>query len=57
MGHRLEAFVNESDAAAMIEIAQSVGIEAKIVGRCEVSTTGKNQLTILHAGETIQFED
>jgi phosphoribosylformylglycinamidine cyclo-ligase len=39
MGHRLEMFTNEMDAAALIEIAASLGIEAQIIGRVEASDT------------------
>jgi phosphoribosylformylglycinamidine cyclo-ligase len=35
MGHRLEIFTEESAAAAIISIAESFGIEAKVVGRVE----------------------
>lgn len=39
MGHRLEIFTNESDAANLIQIASSLGIEAQIIGRVEASAT------------------
>ncbi len=35
MGHRMEVYVSPEDAAQVIEIAQSFGIEARIVGRVE----------------------
>ena len=35
MGHRMEVYVSPEDAAQVIEIAQSFGIEAQIVGRVE----------------------
>ncbi len=35
MGHRMEIYVSPQDAAKVIEIAQSFGIEAQIVGRVE----------------------
>jgi phosphoribosylformylglycinamidine cyclo-ligase len=44
MGHRMEIYCNENDAAFMIEAANSFNIEAKIIGRCE-SINGK-KLTI-----------
>jgi phosphoribosylformylglycinamidine cyclo-ligase len=37
MGHRLEIFTNEKAAQKMIETANSLGIEAKIVGYTEAS--------------------
>jgi len=44
MGHRMEIYLAEKDAARVIEIAGEFGIDAKIVGRCEM-TEGK-KLTI-----------
>jgi len=44
MGHRMEIYLAEEDAARVIAIAGEFGIEAKIIGRCE-STDGK-KLTI-----------
>jgi phosphoribosylformylglycinamidine cyclo-ligase len=35
MGHRMEVYVSPEDAAQVIEIAQSFGIDAQIVGRVE----------------------
>lgn len=35
MGNRLEFYVNEADAAAIIEVAQSFNIDAQIIGRVE----------------------
>jgi phosphoribosylformylglycinamidine cyclo-ligase len=37
MGHRLEIFTNESNAAAMIAVAKALGIDAQIIGRVEAS--------------------
>ncbi|MCH5720595.1 AIR synthase-related protein [Niabella hibiscisoli] len=39
MGTRLEIYTNEADAAAMISVAQSLGVQAQIVGRVEASAT------------------
>lgn len=39
MGHRLEIFTNEAAAEKMIAIAASLGIEARVVGRTEASTS------------------
>ncbi len=41
MGHRMEIYTNEEVAAKVIEIAESFGVEAKIVGRCEASKEKK----------------
>ena len=36
MGHRFEIYLPESLASEIIKISESFGVEAKIVGRCEV---------------------
>jgi len=41
MGHRMELFVDENDAVAIIEIASGFNLEARIIGRCEASPTKK----------------
>jgi phosphoribosylformylglycinamidine cyclo-ligase len=53
MGHRLEVFTPEASAAAMINIAEELGIEAKIVGRVEAGK--KKELIIKIAGEEIVY--
>jgi phosphoribosylformylglycinamidine cyclo-ligase len=35
MGHRLELYLPQAVAAPVIEIAESFGVEARIVGRVE----------------------
>lgn len=50
MGHRMEIYLNENHAERVIEISQSFGVEAKIVGYCK-SHKGK-KLTI-HSEEGI----
>ena len=44
MGHRLEAYVPESIAQTLIDIAKTFNIEAQIIGRVE--TASKKQVTI-----------
>ncbi len=44
MGHRMELYVDQIRADEIISIANSFNIEAKIIGRCESSST--KQLTI-----------
>jgi len=44
MGHRMELYVPESSAAAIIEISKSFGVDAQIVGRC--IGTEKKKVTI-----------
>ncbi len=50
MGHRLEAFIEESAADGVIALARSMGIEAQVIGHLEPNATG-NQVTIQHQGE------
>lgn len=45
MGHRMEIYLSPEDAQAVIDIAASFGIDARIVGRVEDADT--NKLTIL----------
>ncbi len=40
-GHRLEFYINEEIAKDLIQIAESFGVQAQIVGRVEASTTKK----------------
>lgn len=35
MGHRMEVYLNEDDAQHIIDVSESFGVRAKIVGRCE----------------------
>jgi len=53
MGHRLEIFTDEKEAAALMAIAESFGVEARVVGRVEASD--KKELVIRHNGEEIVF--
>lgn len=41
MGHRMEVYCRQEDASIMIEAAESFGIDAQIIGRCEKSTGAK----------------
>lgn len=45
MGHRMEIYVSSEDAAQIIEVSESFGVRAKIVGRCEA-----------HAGKKLTIE-
>jgi phosphoribosylformylglycinamidine cyclo-ligase len=45
MGHRMEIYTDEADAAAIIDIAAGFNLEARIVGRCEVAES--RRLTII----------
>ena len=52
MGHRMEIYLAEENAARIIAIAEAFGIEAKIIGKCEAATEQK--LTI--SSEYGEFE-
>jgi phosphoribosylformylglycinamidine cyclo-ligase len=41
MGHRMELYVNEDIAKSLIEISESFGIAAKIIGRVESAVNKK----------------
>lgn len=45
MGHRMELYVNEDIAQELISISLEFGIDAKIIGRCEISDS--KRLTII----------
>lgn len=53
MGHRLEVFTNEADAADMIRVGEQFGIAAKIVGRVEAND--KKELVLKVGDETIVY--
>jgi len=41
MGHRMELYVDEADAAAIIEIASGFSLDARVIGRCEASPSSR----------------
>lgn len=53
MGHRMELYVPEEIAAALVEISESFGIEAKVVGRCEAAK--QSRLTISAGASIFQY--
>lgn len=53
MGHRMEIYVEPKDAQQIIEISQSFGVDAQIIGRVEESVTKK--LTIKAGGEIYTY--
>ncbi len=55
MGHRLEVYTTPDAASAMIQLAESFGIEARVIGRCEASE--KNKLTIQSELGEFVYED
>lgn len=57
MGHRMEVYCTKADAKKVIEIANSFGIDAQIVGYTEKTKRSdkKNHLTIKVDGKTIEY--
>ncbi len=57
MGHRMEVYCKPEDAKKVLAIAKSFGIDAAIIGRTEKSKRkdGKNHVTIVHEGKTIEY--
>ncbi|MEN9347995.1 MAG: hypothetical protein RLZZ77_1506, partial [Bacteroidota bacterium] len=53
MGHRMEIYTNEKAAVEMIALAQSMGIEAQIIGRVEKASEKK--LTIISEHGTFEY--
>ena len=53
MGHRMEIYLAPEHAARVIEISESFGIEARIVGRVEEADT--NRLTIKSEFGTFEY--
>jgi len=47
MGHRMELYVDEADAGAIIEIAAGFNLDARIVGRCEASASRRLTISTL----------
>ncbi|WP_276390288.1 AIR synthase related protein [Eudoraea chungangensis] len=52
-GHRMELYVNENIAADIMSISEALGVEARIIGRVEASTTKK--LTIKSTYGTFEY--
>ena len=53
MGHRFEIYINEKNADDIIRIASSFGLDARIIGHCESSSSRK--LTISSEFGTFQY--
>ena len=54
MGHRMEFYVDERVAADIIAVSQSLGVDARVVGRVEAAA-GNAQVTIRRAGEEFVY--
>jgi len=55
MGHRLEVYCKKEAANAIIGIAQSFGIDAKIVGEVFKNHDRKNKTTIVHDKKELHY--
>lgn len=53
MGHRMELYLPEEIAGEIIDISQSFGVEARIIGRCEKSDNKK--LSIFHENSVFEY--
>lgn len=53
MGHRLEIYIKPEDAERVLAIAESFGIEAKVIGRVEEAP--ENKLTIISPKGTFEY--
>ena len=58
MGHRMEVYCKKSDAAKVIEISKSYGIDAQVIGYTEKSARAdkKNHVTVKYAGRTLEYD-
>lgn len=54
MGHRLDIFTNEAAADDLIKVSQSLGVEARIIGRVEQSE--KKELLLKADVEVISYQ-
>ena len=54
MGHRMELYVAPEDAPRIIEISESFGVEARIIGRVEEAQ--HNKLTIHSPHGILSYE-
>ncbi len=55
MGHRLEVYLPAEHAAKVIELSESFGIDAQIVGRVEAQAEGADRLTINSEFGTFEY--
>jgi phosphoribosylformylglycinamidine cyclo-ligase len=56
MGHRFEIYLSEEFAGRVIEISESFGIPARVVGRVENGVAGKKTLRITSDKGTFEYE-
>jgi phosphoribosylformylglycinamidine cyclo-ligase len=53
MGHRLEVYLEQKHAQAVLDVAKDFGIEAKVIGRVEPSN--KKKVTIRHPDSIFEY--
>ncbi len=56
MGHRMEVYLNEKHAQAVIDVAQSFGIDAQVIGRVEQHTGNAVRIESPHGSFDYEFE-
>ena len=54
MGHRLEMYVEPTQAVALVELGQACGIAAQVIGQIQASPQG-NQVVVTHEGESYSY--
>lgn len=54
MGHRMELYIDQKNASQVIEISKSFDVDAKIIGRVEVSD--KKKVTVVGAHGNFSYE-
>lgn len=57
MGHRMELYVPESEAKAIIDIVASFNIDAKIIGHVESGNKKSLTITVPETGEIINYDN
>ena len=53
MGHRFEIYIDQKNAAEIIDIAAAFNLEARIIGHCEASD--RKKLTISSEFGTFEY--
>ncbi|MBN1606463.1 MAG: GntR family transcriptional regulator [Polyangiaceae bacterium] len=56
MGHRMEVYCTARDARRVIEAARDFGIMARVIGRTERASGGKNHLTVCHGSKRLTYD-
>ena len=53
MGHRMEIYLPEKHAKSVVQIAESFGVEARVIGHVEVAE--RPAVNIHHEGEVLTY--